>query len=100
MLSILGLFHNINAIFLRASTSDVVERELRQSGNVLKSEEAQLVQVLISTVSDNSHNSEIWLAGVIDEPGRTSYEFTVNFIWFTLKAGITGLWVVELVETK
>lgn len=100
MLSVLGLFHNINAIFLRASTSDVVERELRQTGNVLKSKEAQLVQVLVSTVGDNSHDSEIRLAGVINEPGWTSHEFTVNFVWFTLEAGITGLWVVELVETK
>lgn len=98
ILAILGFSRNINTIFLRASTSDVVESEFRETGNVLKSKEAQLMQVFVGTVADNSHDSEIGFTRVIDKARWAGHEFTVNFVWFIFEACIFGLWVVELVE--
>ena len=78
-----GLLCNGSIVSCGAGTRDVVEGKLRESRDILHRKEAELVQVLVGSVGYYCHDSKVRLARVVDEPGGTSHEFSINFVGFS-----------------
>ena len=56
------------------------------------------MQMLVSAIGNDSHNTKIGFAGVVDEACWAAHEFAVYFIWILSQAIVVRVLVVEFVE--
>jgi hypothetical protein len=99
-LPLLSLLCNSSVVSCGAGTSNIIEGKFRESWNVLQRKESELVQVLVGSIGNNCHNSKIWLARVIDEPGGTGHKLSVDLVRFASEALFIALGVVKLVQSE
>ncbi len=100
LLSLLGLLHNSGIVLGSVRTRNVVESEFSKAWDVAKRKEAELMEMLIGSVGDYGHDSEVRVAGVVDEAGWSGHEFTVNLVGFISQTSVLRLGVAELVQSE